>query len=225
MKPSTLLALILLVPFSSCGVGTEIGNGFKPDKGDSTGNKTTAADSASPSAGTPTDQATGGEYIPNVNAGAMKVLDLKMLYTSCASPFANIPHDPLTLYEVVDGLEPLLRLKATWVAATNNDAAHWLLHDPKDAVLARIERDTAHPPTTWDVTIVDADHNPMVDAYECGDVTESIKPQASPATIPTKTVEVPLLKDDKLISTLSWTLEDGKLTVIKTADTTLKPKE
>lgn len=241
MKRSTPLALVLVAGLGGCGLGTEIGNGFKSgggsdDSSSGANKKTSQAGTAAPETQgdqgapeMPSDAKTAngksdadtvvvgsGSSVDPAAAAAPPPLDLRMLYTSCASPFANIPHQSVVLSEVAAGKAPVLRLKADWLDATARAAAHWVLKDDKDAVLAQIELSPPTPPSALAVMVFDLDHKPLGDTYHCGG------PLAEGAA---GSYEVPLLKDDKPFSTLSWKVDGAKLDFITAAGVTLTPGE
>lgn len=234
MKRSSVIALALvacgLLQLSSCGLGTEIGNGLKPDDSNDTQDKkkvgasssqdpaASKADTAPPqvaqnheggktasgveSEATISSDTVGAATFPDA-AVSMPPLDLKLLFTSCGTPFATIPRTSLTLEEVREGADPVTRLDAAWV----DD--HWLLKGADDATLATID-------LTPSVKVLDGDGNPLLDAYRCGTLTKN--PEAT-------SFSVPLLKDEALYATLEWHIVDGALESIKVAGVTLKPKE
>lgn len=251
MKRSAPFALVLLVGIGGCGLGTEIGNGFKSDGG-SDDTSSTAKKQAKSGAGTP-DAASAPEAPADAKAGNSQSesdpmvvggspsaapdaaavplpFDLRMLYTSCATPFATIPHKSLVLNAVTEGAAPVPRLKADWVEKTDQAAEHWVLKDVQDVVLAQIEPNQPVRPNLSEsdigAMIFDADHKPLGDTFRCGaPIARGHSDSLSIYQKSTDSFDVPILKDDVVVTTLSWTLDDGKLQHVKAAGVTLTPGE
>ena len=231
MRRSAPIAILLVLALNGCGLGTEIGNGFKSDGGSGASpakKNSTAAGGASPSKAE-TNQAqetgdtgaqAGAGRSPNTPADAASVavplFIPQTLTASCASPFANIPHRSLVLNETGASNAAVTRLKAAWVAATGKIPAHWDLSDAKDAFVATIRLDPPMPASVLSVMVFDAAVNPLADSYTCG------TPRMDDANA---TYTVPLLKDGAPSTTLSWKIADGKLSYIKVSGITLIPEE
>jgi hypothetical protein len=147
-------------------------------------------------------------------AGAMAppAFDPHLLFTSCASPFATLPHKSIVLKNAPDA-SPQIVVKADWAEKDGDLAAHWTVKNDKDEVLAIVELAPAQPATELSVMVFDKDHKPLADAYTCGTVA--------------KDAPVPLLKDGAPYATLSSTLtpDASALDAIVVAGQTLKPQE
>lgn len=136
MKRTSLVSMqTLLLPLllASCEMGTEVGNGLKPDRssgGDSDQPKP-ASSSEVPPAGdevsAPSSQSEGAtnDFAKNdagPGAGAADqsttAFDQAILYAKCASPFASALVSPVHLVEGKDGEPRITELKAQYAAST-----------------------------------------------------------------------------------------------------------
>jgi hypothetical protein len=174
-----LLWLALIAMFSSCGLGTEIGNGFKPgDDNDSTGDRKTAGNQPQESDNADTDSDTGGsdgEGAENPVMGESYDAPLAALLSSCTGFLKGLEVKALEL-RLGDSTD------ATWKFAVDEDD-NWLITDGDDAKLWTVDR--SDPDT---LVVNNADGAPLADEYTCAIDVET-KTNDPSGVVSTVTVE------------------------------------
>jgi hypothetical protein len=204
----------------ACGMGTEIGNGFKSDGDGATADKTTKEGAASNPSAAPTVGAdTAATPVDSAGVNA-PVFDPRVLYTSCATPLAFMTPGTYALAEMSEGKEPVVRVAAEWIDAADQ-AAYWLVQDADGKALAEVE--PPQSPEDASAAVFDPEHEPLADAYGCGALaTPTAEELAAGGTL---NYAVPLLQNGIIVTTLSWSVLDGKLDHISAGGVTLRPKE
>lgn len=207
---SGLWTLTLLLPLAGCGLGTEVGNGAKPDDDDS--DKNVAADAASPDGSVdpvadkasdlPTDQQgsiAGGvdsnEGGPESPAGF--TVSPSFLFARCASPFSEDygSNYRLQTADSGEGLQNVLQVSRT-------GSAPWQVKLDNDDLLYTVVKDISVG--TLGVKTKDANGKDVDDlGFKCTGVTtkKNVEIDGHPGKVKQVTV---FIGNDKLKAQVTW---------------------
>ncbi len=176
-QPSMMLLLMLL---SGCGLGTEVGNGAKPEKEDDEGSKSAKQgatevpedqDAAAPAAEN-SEQGDGNDGGTTAEAGravpdAPEGFDFSpsLLAAPCASPFAEDygQNYKLETADSGDGVRNVIH------ARRDGGQGPWTLEDASEAFLFKVEKNAAGGALA--VTTRDVDDNAVDYGFTCTGVS------------------------------------------------------
>jgi len=213
MRTSLALTLVVL-GLSACGLGTEVGNGLKP-QGEGTG----AGNSGTQQPGTPVDtQSSPGEQADNspaassaastngtdkLNPAQAVVFKVDALVANCGSPFAGNLATPVSLTKVGNTQIGAVDLQAQFDTTKNA----WFLSNSQGTLSTTVSKTTADTP--WAVHAVDSAGQAQGSGFTCSTVatSENVTLAGITGTFTKRVVE---LKDQTGTTELTWYVRPGK---------------
>ncbi len=155
-------ALFCLYMLSSCGLGTEVGNGAKEDGG----NKKKSTQANNQSGAEPTDAENENEEKDSLDGALDYGIDMSILLNSCASPFETVYKSPFVL-------SGLLKNGKTEKITGKYDSTFesMTISDSKDKVLAKIKDDATNG--DHKVLVSKNDGTGLLSAYLCSSIKEA----------------------------------------------------
>lgn len=229
---SLLLSAGLVTQFSSCGLGTEIGNGFKPGGSDSSGGTAEGKKVANAASDTPTTDAsqeapgssTATPIVTSNEGGAASSADkapdgtfmLALLYSSCATPFADVTPAGKTLVFVPRVPGATQQFSAEYLAAGDGRNAMWNLRTIDQLTFAMVEPDAASG--AHHAKILDIKAAPIADRYTCKSVKEADVDKDADGLVAGDhqvTVEFANASSNDAAGVVTWTLDHDKVQLLR----------
>lgn len=201
----TLLAVLLI---AGCGIGTEVGNGYKPGK-NKKGTETANSDSHTSKAGTTpevADSKGGGGKNTDTDADVEAppfepsfTFDIDLLMANCGSPFGEDLQSPIRL-SVRNGDVETNILNAE----DDGDSGIWALSDKDHTVLRHVTPSTAT--TDASVTATNASGSAIGNSLTCTDISRTSGVAVSGLNGTYTRVQTTVLKGSKA-NIVAWYLD------------------
>ena len=236
-RPSAaLIATSLMIITSSCGLGTEIGNGLRPGSstaGTGTDEPAAKQEPYTASNSVPSDDAASGSSSSHASTSGdvanilSQLVDLKILYTSCASPFADAfqPASGVTLKfsSNVSGVETVDAFSAEYSSASGSETAHWTIVNADAATVAIVSEDSAEK--AHHALVLDPNSSPMSDAYLCASVTDVDLPADAKNNLANAHQTTAIMTDQSKApaATVVWTVSPDRTTLLHIDITSATP--
>ena len=162
------VALLCLYLMSSCGLGTEVGNGAK-EEGKSKKTGTAASNNEGSDSGGDQESTTAKDPLQDSDSKDQVIdygIDTGLLFNSCGSPFESAYKSPFELKGIVaNGSEEVL--KGTY----DSELMSVTISNRKDAVLAKIKDDAVNGDHKVEVSAKDG--SKIASNYTCSAIAET----------------------------------------------------